>query len=343
MPRNLLPLPTFETEHVFSKMVHLTNTIFICALSALTLNYVIAGDGIDMIHALVDEGRMITVPCVLKLHELYFHSNESIPGATYIINILPFASKFQQNIMFGLSSLDKDYHNSSLIIRFSWSEYSRSFGTLGKASEYILFLNRTSDVEYTLLKWQSSETWNSNAPVLVILYRVVDQAYIADEIKRVFQTFLNFHMLNIYFIYNDKDSQVTSIFTYYPYEGTSCARRVERIHLLDTCDNLQKFDEKVGPRANPLKFEAHAVDKIPWNFHGCPIRVSTTNWEPFSFTFKSFVGGKLIDVWSGIEVYILENIGKKLNMTIQFIKNDESRTNMIFNKQYGLYSHLFQG
>lgn len=328
------------------KILTLNNqTVFMCTLVILTLNSVICETGLDKLVDTALEGRLATIPCVLKFHELYFQTNTSTPDAALIINVLPFGTMFQEKIMFGLGDYKKEYHNTSIIVRFSWRtrEVHSAFRTLGKASKYVMVLNQTVDVEYTLFKWQSLETWNSNAPVLIILYRIVNSSHIVNEIKGIFQTFLNFHMLNIYFIYNDKDTRTSSIFTWYPYGNNSCAHRVDHIYLLDTCDNLQEYDESVGPKTNRVNHSDHVADKIPWNFHGCQLRASATIWEPYSFSYNSLVNSTLVDVWSGIEINILEIIRQKLNMTVQYIKNTESRSNRVFDKLYGLYSHLFNG
>lgn len=324
-----------------------TNNIVLCLIIVIYSSIngsTDAKEGIDLIEKNALEGRLMTIPCVLKFHELYLQTNESLPGATFIFNVLPTASRFQEEIMFGLSDYQKQYHNSSLIVRCSWQERHRnSFGTLNKATKYIMLLNQTIDIEYTLLKWQSLETWNSNAPVLVILYRLVKSTDIVTEIKEIFQIFLNFHMLDIYFIFNDKDRRISEIYTWYPYETTNCATRVEHIHRLDTCNNTQVFDKQIGPKTSEGNHTNKIFEKIPSNFHGCQLRVSAVIWEPYSFYQKQMVNDTIVDVWYGIEVFILRVIGQKLNMTIKFLKNSESRINKLFDHFDGIYKQLFQG
>lgn len=66
------------------------------------------------------------------------------------------------------------------------------------------------------------------------------------------------------------------------------------------------------------------VPKVPGTLHGCPLRVSSSVWEPYSYydtDEQAFT--------KGIEVLLIETIAKVLQMKVEFWLISETRENRV--------------
>lgn len=205
----------------------------------------------------------------------------------------------------------------------------------------MVVLENVHEVTIMIDTWKKLGSWNPFAYVFTILNFDIDSSSWSREIKYIFQAFLSKGMLNVFILFknNSMPFDMIDIVSWFPYENNNCAKDVGEIVLLDQCKPpLKKYSQAIRIKEN---HEIDDIVKIPNNFHGCSLNVSSSIWEPFvSYSYSEEPDEK---AWSGIEVSILRSIGKHLNLTINFILNSGRRTNRDLDDRNGLYSALVRG
>lgn len=100
---------------------------------------------------------------------------------------------------------------------------------------------------------------------------------------------------------------------------------------IDQCEyNEEASDSTVEPdlasimQPNIVYFANPKTHKVPGTLHGCPLRVTSSAWEPYSF-FDENAG----TFTKGIEVLLIQTIAKVLQMEVEFMLISETRENRV--------------
>lgn len=130
------------------------------------------------------------------------------------------------------------------------------------------------------------------------------------------------------------------VMTWFPYEDDNCATDVRRLVEIDKCEY---FDYKTKPdddlandiRPKILYFANPKQAKVPGTLHNCPLRVSSSDWAPYSYfnhATKTFE--------RGIEVLLVRTIAGVLRMKTEFYLLSETRENRIADQPSEGYEQL---
>lgn len=193
-----------------------------------------------------------------------------------------------------------------------------------------------TDVNSTVHQWHSLPTWNPQAQVVVLL----TQSYGSDDddngdeqlqsdIASVLVQLLDHGMLNVNVIAAPAQLDVVQVHTWYPYALGNCAKRVRNAVIIDECQyrrpahNASTSAATDDDDADVVLYRPRAkVPKIPATLHGCPLRVSTSVWEPYSVYDER--AGRFT---SGIEVLLIETIAAVLKLRTEFVLLPVNREN----------------
>lgn len=202
---------------------------------------------------------------------------------------------------------------------------------------YILILNDFDDVPFAVKHWRLLKSWNTRAFVFVILNFASDRIVLPKDIKTIFELFLIPRMMNVYIVYQNLTT--VNIANWLPYAGDNCANRVDAVYHLDQCIADAKQESGVSTIEH---LEVENPIKIPQNLHKCTLKVSASVWEPFANYLNGTNRYGTVG-WRGIEVNILTIFAQKMNMTIDFIRNYERRSNRVVSNRTGVYAPLLNG
>lgn len=106
----------------------------------------------------------------------------------------------------------------------------------------------------------------------------------------------------------DDEEKMLNIFSWFPYEDKQCGVNIAS-KLVSTCiDGVYSNGVNLFPQ------------KVPKNLNGCPVIIRTLIWPPFVLPPEDghVVDGKILNITEGIEVRLLQAIGKIANYTPYF-------------------------
>jgi hypothetical protein len=109
-----------------------------------------------------------------------------------------------------------------------------------------------------------------------------------------------------------KESGVLDVCTRFPHRQRSFAQTAQVV-LADRCLPENQWQLSSNPSLFP--------NKIPKNFLGCPLRVSTAHMDPYVILRKNYTrpGGKRIYAYGGLETEYVYLLRKAINMTVEFL------------------------
>ncbi|PSN50894.1 Ionotropic receptor 576 [Blattella germanica] len=150
--------------------------------------------------------------------------------------------------------------------------------------------------------------------IVLVTYKVAQPNIVAEKVLSVLR---EYKILNvIILISSDSDihqdshgSSIVVVYTWFPYEREGCCGNVSNPVLLDKCMSSDKGDNFF------LKNELFPY-KIPLDLHGCPLVVSSFEYPPFVLNMK--MEGNEITYQEGIEVRLLEEFARRINLTIKY-------------------------
>ncbi|KAJ6645967.1 hypothetical protein Bhyg_01176, partial [Pseudolycoriella hygida] len=135
------------------------------------------------------------------------------------------------------------------------------------------------------------------AQVMGLFTEEYDSAKLDAQIRSVLSELLTHNMLNVNLMYNKAETNIVEMVTWFPYEG-NCANRILSLRVIDQCEY-----ESNSSDVNIFFVPKKKQKKIPQTLNGCPLKVSSSVWEPY--TYFDHNSGKFT---KGIEVLLIKTI-----------------------------------
>lgn len=158
-----------------------------------------------------------------------------------------------------------------------------------------------------------------------------DDEELQEHLFVVFRAFLEVNMLNVNIIAYRNNVNIMQAFTYYPYQGSNCANRVEYLWMFDECEYSDDDDIPDIRNVHKLKM------KVPNKLHNCQLNISAGISEPYVFYEE-----EEHNFYKGTEVLMVRTIAQALQMTPVFMLINETRENRVISNVTGIYASLFQ-
>lgn len=266
----------------------------------------------------LDSQSIESVPCILKLCEKYFLSKRSMKGSLVIINFPEDESIITTHIIKALN--DDSMHKQTVMNKVATRKHGNPIHVTEKAQNYFLICRNSTDLIQNINQLKNLPTWNPLAQVVVLVDdSTVSESETKDFIDTIFeQTFKNF-LLNVNVIYQNFDQNNTQAVSWYPYEGSNCAHKVQNIKIIDECEIIRNSNED-KEKVHVTNYNLELGPKIPDNFHYCPIRITATNWGPFT-EYHSSLG-----FYSGVEFFMMKALGDLIKIRPVFYLSNNSNT-----------------
>lgn len=175
-------------------------------------------------------------------------------------------------------------------------------------------------------------TWNPLAQVVALLVTTYEDDELNEMIRFVLREFLNRKLINVNVISYRYNANVVQTHTWYPYEGSNCADDVVNVHLVEEC--VYSDERPYEPTFNVIE---KLKPKIPYNLHGCELRIAASIMEPFVFYDAA---SDAFDI--GTEVLMTRTIARALKMRPTFLRINETRENRVVSNETGIYSLLLK-
>lgn len=256
------------------------------------------------------------VPCILKLCEKYFKPKRAMAGSLVVINF-PEEGLFIANGIIQ-SFMENVRHNQTVMTKVATRKHGNPIHVTEKAQNYFIICRNSTDLIQNINQLKNLPTWNPLAQVVVLVDdSTMSESDTKDFINTIFQeTFKNF-LLNVNVIYPNFDKNNTQAVSWYPYEGSNCAHKVQNIRLIDECEIIRNSTKE---RVHVTHSNLGLGPKIPDNFHYCPIKITATNWGPFT-EYHSFFG-----FYSGVEFLMMKALGDLIKIRPVFFLSNNSNT-----------------
>jgi hypothetical protein len=203
--------------------------------------------------------------------------------------------------------------------------------TLGKGEEDTVFSVFKSELD----RLSYLPIWNPRGKFIVMsLNRNIPPAnYVPEEhklISEIFGELWEKEVVNsIVLVYNmdaDTSRATVDIHTWFPFSEDHCREPANRTVILDQC--------VVNSECQFVKNAKLFPDKMS-NFHGCVLRASTFEQEPFTVSNTS-KNSNVTQYSKGIEIGILRTIASKLNFTVEYLPEPKRESYKI----YTLYDEI---
>lgn len=302
----------------------------------LSLNLIILINA-DLNYTSIEDNTFIEiVPCVIKLAEKYFRSLRVVQGSLVIISLTPDDSTFQMEI---LKAFNEDVrHEYSVMMKYAKRPHANASHVTEKAKNYFFIIKRSTELPAIITQLKKLPTKNTFAQLLVLFAVELESPILEQEVIAAisYLDFFNMHDFNI--MYPVVGTNKMRLVTWMPYEDDNCGNSYDKITLRDECDVVIETDEVTGVNKMSFKYLNPPViieSKLPQNFHGCPMRVATSVWEPY-VNYDEIEGFN-----KGLEVLMLKTYAEQHNITILFDLNNKTRSNAVNN--YEFYQELFKG
>lgn len=175
-------------------------------------------------------------------------------------------------------------------------------------------------------------TWNPLAQVVALFVHTYEDDVLNEMITFILREFLKRKLINVNVISYRSNADIVQTHTWYPYEANNCASDVVNVHLVEEC---------VYSDATPYEPTFNVIEaikpKIPYNLHGCELRIAASITEPFVFYDAESDAFNI-----GTEVLMTRTIAQALNMRPTFLRINETRENRIVSNETGIYSLLLK-
>jgi hypothetical protein len=295
-----------------------------------------------------------TIPCLVKLCGKYFKSERALKGSLVIINLPPHPTLYQSKIV---AALNEDHlHEIGLMVKDAKKKHWNASHVTEKAKNYLMLIEDSSELEATIHQLKGLPTWNPLAQVVVVFTAEMDEFVHELEVKNVMLELFGYSMLNVNVMSQRYNTSIIQTQTWFPYEGHNCADTILNLRLIDECEYIEmdepitddrevveKEDDEYGEQSKQyLLRERHYFSdfgsKSPKNFHGCPLKISSSIWEPY-------VVGAAGKIEGGLEVKMIDAITSKLNMVpvYKIIPPEIPHLRVTNNNKTGFYADLLQG
>ena len=202
---------------------------------------------------------------------------------------------------------------------------------LGKGDEDRVFSVFKSELE----RLSQLPIWNPRGRFIVMtLNRNIAPAnYVPEEHKligRILGELWEKEIVNSVVLVHNMDADTSTatvdIHTWFPFAEDHCRGPADRTVVLDQC--------AVNSECQFVRNAKLFPDKMS-NFHGCVLRASTFEHEPFTIS-KTKNGSKITQNWKGVEIGVLQTIAGELNFTVEYLPETKRKAHKFF----GLYDEV---
>lgn len=240
------------------------------------------------------------------------------------------SSDLQNGLIKGISAAEIGYTKITVSDLVRRPQRTPKF--VNRIRVYVLLIDDIDVIDSTVMMWRERKSWNP----LAIVYSILNFPSTPAIIKRVLAIFFTHKMVNVYVVYSDETDY--KLASWFPYNNGRCAETIDEISVLDECrPNI--FDRIATTMVVDDGVDTPKPTSLLSNYHSCPLNISASVWEPFVVYNDNESGDRK---WDGIEVAILRAVATHVNMTTNFIMNNESRADRSVNISTGLYSPLLR-
>lgn len=259
-----------------------------------------------------------SVPCILKLCEKYFLSKRLMKGSLVIINFPEDESILTTYIIKAFN--DDKKHKQTVMTKIAIRKHGNPIHVTEKAQNYFIICRNSTDLIQNINQLKNLPTWNPLAQVVVLVDDLtMSESETNEFIDTIFKETFQNYLLNVNVIYKNLQTNNILAVTWYPYEGTNCAHKVQNIRIIDECVIIRdSIEEK--EHVHVTEYNLGLGPKIPDNFHYCPIKITATNWSPFT-EYHSSVG-----FYSGVEFFMMKALGDLIQIRPVFYLSNNSNT-----------------
>lgn len=275
------------------------------------------------------------VTCIKKLCQYHFRTKHAMKGSLVIMNLTPDPTPYQSSI---IESLDEDRnHEFSVMVKDSRKKHRNASHVSEKAQNYFMFIVTSEDVNSTVNQWHSLPTWNPLAQVIVLFTETYSTDLQDAETRLVLDKLLQHGMLNVNVMSHRIDTNIMQVVTWYPYASGNCAKEIRELTVIDECEYQirDENDEENRHTAYAIYKPNRKVPKIPLTMNGCPLLVSSSVWEPY--TFYDSNSNRFV---KGIEVLLIYTIAQVLRLRPIFKYLNETRENRLSDRLPDAYAEL---
>lgn len=302
-------------------------------------------------HAYYDE--MAKVPCIVSMVKKYIDAGEYQQGGLVVASVPYELNIIGQRILQELN--EDDEHKGTIFVGnvHTLQRPVEDFPVSTKTKCYIFFLTNANDVGHVVSSFKIHPSWNPTAPFIVLFMEQMTEFRLTVQTKSVMQELFEHSVVDVYVISSREKTSVIQSQTWYPYEGANCGENVISVRTINECeffgqeknndtesgdDNDVEEDEDEDGDDDELFLLQYDFSnlgpKLPFNMHGCPVRVAASALEPFIIKRKQAT--------EGFEVIMTKVISKQMNLIPIFKIQDPNLANnrITDNNITGLYADL---
>lgn len=274
------------------------------------------------------------LPCVLKLVEQYFISEKAMKGSLAIVGLTKDPSVLEQAVVKILN--EDERHKMGVMVKDATKYHFSPVHVTETASNYLILISNSTELEGTLKLFRRLPTWNSLANIVVFFTTSMNETQLSLETQLVLEQLFHKSAYNAFVISYSPERNSIRSFSYFPYEGDNCATSVKNVHLVDEC-RTEALDGSLHP--NVSSYHRGLYPKFPRKFHGCRLNVSVFPQAPYAVAESDG------SIEKGLEVMMLIQIAKELNFKLAYrmIDSDIVNSYITTNATHGLYADILQG
>lgn len=329
--------------------ISLCLTFYVSFLQNIVYNVDAAID----LDAISGDSSMDIAPCILKLCEKYFHSKKKTQGSLAIVNLTPDASPFQKHVLESLN--ENERHELAVMTKDARKKHWNASHVTEKAKNYFMLLADSSELNRTIKQLHALPTWNPLAQVVVYITLEMSPEELEVQTRRLLEELLENGMYNVNIMSRKYHTNTIQVNTWFPYEGSDCGDKILKLRLIDECEyvldepnvdsnaTIPQNDEELDKKKKKYKFVQRTYyrdwRKIPDTYNGCPLRVSSGHWLPYTVYDPNEGFTK------GTEVFMLQTMTQRMNMKPIYTLMNLTKMNYFGSKKNALlfYSDILEG
>ncbi|GAB0100425.1 ionotropic receptor 87a [Sergentomyia squamirostris] len=289
-------------------------------------------------------------PCILKLCEKYFHSKKKTQGSLAIVNLTPDASSFQKHVLSSLN--ENERHELAVMVKDARKKHWNASHVTEKAKNYFMILKDSSELGRTIKQLHALPTWNPLAQVVVYITEEMITTELETQTRNILDELLKCGVYNVNIMSKRYNTSVIQVNTWFPYEGVNCGDKIIDLRLIEECEyfpdesfdqanDSEETDNSPMNRKSGFLMKSFHSDwrKIPDTYNGCPLRVSSGHWLPYTVYSrdKGFI--------KGTEVFMVETMSERMNMKPMYTLMNLTKMNYFGSKNNAIdfYSDILEG
>lgn len=304
--------------------------MFVTKIIVLTYISLVQGDVYknfrgDLEGDVLAENSLYSSPCIVSLVQKYLNTNERFGGSTVVLSIM-LKSAFGQR--YYLEALN-DYDGLTYMLKRPERYHYATEKMIEKAQMYLIFLADAEEITIHLKLLTSLLTYNTYAKIIACFLVEMTREEFLKQQKKAFQILFDNDFFDIFVFGMVPGTSILQSYTMFPYDNGNCAKKVNKIELVDECEFLtENFDEmpqsldeivELSKNESNMRFIEYKkfYPKIPEHMNGCVIRVTASPFEPY-VTLKKYTSA--ID--KGLEVEMLNATFHEMGANVKFLFQD---------------------